>query len=114
MKVAVCPHQSSPVSLPPNLELASPAYVIAILPEIAFMKPVTISINAFSGQLPAAMKFVSTQKTTQGQHERPPNTSLTVLQGGDFNPSAGVGTITLDYLPTVIAVACMCTNSGNA
>ena len=115
VKVAVCPHQSSPASLPPNLELASPAYVIAILPEIAFLKPVTISINAFNGKMSTAVNFVSTQKTTQGHYEdpQPSEASLRVLQGGDFNPSVGVGTITLDCLPTVIAIACVLTNVSN-
>ena len=111
MKVAVCPHQSSPLGLPPNLKLVCPAYLIAVSPEIPFIKPVKVSINALQSlEGKAAVTFVSTHKTVH--HEANPQPSITalgVLQGGDFNLSTGVGTITLDHLPTIIAIACVVT-----
>ena len=112
MKVAVCPHQSSPLGLPPNLKLVCPAYLIAVSPEIPFIKPVKVSINALQSlEGKAAVTFVSTHKMVHHEvNPQPSITALGVLQGGDFNLSAGVGTITLDYLPPVIAIACAAHN----
>lgn len=109
LKVAVCSRQSSPFGLPPDLELASQAFLIAVLPDTPFTKPVTISITTSRAIDTKSLTFVAAHKPLPSHHAgKPPpsaHASLRVLQGGDFNPSAGVGTVSLDHLPAVIAVA---------
>ena len=105
VKIAVCPHQSSPLDLPQNLKLVSPAFLIAVSPDTPFTKPVQISINASHEVNIKSITFVITHKPLPAHHEETPKPCLRVLQGGDFNSRAGVGTVTLDCLPAIIAIA---------
>lgn len=104
VRIAVISSQTSPFPLPPEMELVSPVFLVAVSPEMRFLKFVGLSLkhSAKLGSKRACllMTFVAARSTTAA----PSSLQLKPLAKGHFPPNSNMASIALDSLPQALAV----------
>ena len=108
IRIAVIPSQTSPFPLPSGMELASLVYLVAVSPEMKFLKYVGLSLkhraNLETRRASLGMTFVAVahnhvQPSARGRPQLRP------LEGGQFIPKSDMASIALDSFFPVLAIA---------
>ena len=104
VRIAVIALQTSPFLLPPGMELVSPVFLVAVSPEMRFLKYVGLSLKHFaklgSKRACLGMTFVAAHSGTAAHA----SLQLKPLDKGHFSPNSNMASIALDSLPKALAI----------
>ena len=104
VRIAVIALQTSPFLLPPGMELVSSVFLVAVSPEMRFLKYVGLSLKHFaklgSKRACLGMTFVAAHSATAAHA----SLQLKPLDKGHFSPNSNMASIALGSLPKALAI----------
>lgn len=107
VRIVACNFPSGRFTLPENLVPVSAVCAVVASPEVRFKREVQLSLKLSAKPRDekscARTTFVVSQQPTQSHV--PQTLHLQPIQGGQFKPKFALGTLVLDQLPNIIAVA---------